>query len=354
MRFSVPPSYCPVRPCAAGQLYLGRSIENHLAALPLPPLPCAFNNCSSTTASRQSVCGGGCAVGSRLQGALPRLDLPPGVGQGLRRPVRPGHVDRVRRKGCRQDGHADADDRPDRAPQRPARRTAGCSSSSTTTSIRSSTTSPIGSAPASSATRPRCWPSGSCGTTWTRSCRSASRAWSIACWACRSRAGPTPIRSTPTGSGRSTAIRSATCLLLAACYDNSHARERRLALEPAAAQAALLTPGVVVGPCGRHRGHGGRHRRLIVYSQQVELARRRPGRMRSSLLGWLPWLARLWKWHLRRAADRPQRPRAEAARRLAAAASDAVPEARHRRPAAARTISGPTTASSCSPSCRAC
>ena len=92
-----------------------------------------------------------------------------------------------------------------------------------------------------------CWPSGSCGTTWTRSCRWASRAWSIGCSACRSPAAPPPTRSAPTGCASLDRHQKRDLLLLAACYDNSHARNVVVALEPAAPQDAATAPGKAGG-----------------------------------------------------------------------------------------------------------
>ena len=68
-----------------------------------------------------------------------------------------------------------------------------------------------------------CWPNGSCGITWTRSCRWASPAWSIASWTSSSR--PTPPAPTPARSTRARLDRhqARDLLLLAACYDQSSA-----------------------------------------------------------------------------------------------------------------------------------
>ena len=90
-----------------------------------------------------------------FQGPLPRrAPIIPHWDKVYGDPAEPGHVDRLRRKGRGQNGHADADGRRSIDDAQCAdRKTAGCSSSSTTTSIRSSTTSPTGSAAASSATR---------------------------------------------------------------------------------------------------------------------------------------------------------------------------------------------------------
>ena len=57
----------------------------------------------------QSVCRGRCADRSGVQGTLHRQHLSSHLGQDLRQPGRAQHVDRLRRKGGRQDGAAAAD-----------------------------------------------------------------------------------------------------------------------------------------------------------------------------------------------------------------------------------------------------
>ena len=102
-------------------------------------------------------------------------------------------------------------------------RTSGCSSSSTTTSIRSSTAFATDSARAAAAPI-ACWATGSCGTTWTRSCRWASRAWSIASWRPGKRRDPASNDARiPTDVRALDRHQARDLLMLAACYDQSSA-----------------------------------------------------------------------------------------------------------------------------------
>ena len=107
-------------------------------------------------------------------------------------------------------------------------------------------------------------------------------------------------------------------LLLVACYDNSTRENVARRAGAGCAASWATTPGrrwwdralgvaVTLAVVA-----------TIIYWQQWDwLATPWPYAIVAA--GWVPWLARFVKWHLRRPPDRPQRPRAQAARRLACA-----------------------------------